>query len=309
VTTPASQHGRIDIKAVLAAVAVVLIWSTTFSFASDAIRQVGPWGFRFYSTLAGLIVLLPFFRRSLVDIRKMEPKFRLHMLWAVTLNGTVVAAINILALAYFAATTVLTLMYTMPAFVAVMEAVKEKRFTRSVIWSPAAALSGVMLYAGGAGLGAGGLLIMLNALLWAWGTQLSGRFAQGCRPSTLVTVQVMIAFLASIPALALASAHDASLATLPGSRDVAGILYVGVLNGPVVFGLWYYAIRGLGAERASRFTLSVPLIGALSAVVFFGEVLDGLQAAGIALVVVGMALRSGRMSSPAKWRARSAAPE
>ncbi|MBT2766491.1 DMT family transporter [Stenotrophomonas sp. ISL-67] len=307
-TALSNQPNRVDRKTVAAALAVVLIWSTTFSFASDAIREVGPWEFRFYSTLAGLVVLLPFLRRSMVDVRQMDPKPRRQMLWAVTVNGTLVAGINILALAYFPATTVLTLMYTMPAFVALMEATRERRLTRNAILAPAAALSGVVLYVGGAGLGAGGILIMFNALLWAWGTQLSGRFAHGCRPSTMVTVQVMIAFLSSIPLLALPPVDGVPFAALPGSREVAGILYAGVLNGPVVFGLWYYAIQGLGAERASRVTLWVPVIGALSAVILFGEVLGGAQVAGIALVVLGMALRSGIMSPGAKRGGGSVAP-
>lgn len=299
-----SDHAPcVDLRAATAAFCVVLVWSTSFSFARDAVQQMGPWTFRFYSTLAGVMTVLPYVRRSWMEILQLQGATRKRVLWAVTINGTIVSSLNILALAYYPATTVLTLMYTMPAFAGAIEAVRLGRWSWGGVLATGAALSGVLLYVGGAPRG-GALLIVLNAALWAVGTLLSARTGQPCRPSTLVTVQMIIAFLCSIPLLVLAGGQGESLPPWQGHGNVLALLYVGVLNGPVVFGLWYVAIQGLGPVRAASVTLCVPVVGALAAVLAFGETLDWWQAAGIGLVVLGMALRLRGVAAPAKGATR-----
>ena len=69
-----------DHRSLASALVVVIIWSTSFSFAKEAIDHLGPWLFRCYSMAIGVLPLLPFVRRSLVDLRQMAPLQRRYLL-------------------------------------------------------------------------------------------------------------------------------------------------------------------------------------------------------------------------------------
>lgn len=287
-----SRHTAVSMAS---AIAVVIIWSTTFSFAKDAIEHIGPWLFRCYSVGVGLLPLLPFLRNSIKDVFQLAPLQRRNLLVAVTLTGTVVATINMLALAYFPASSVLAMMYTMPAFAAILEAIRQRTLPRLVLAASATAVAGVLVYAGDSALGAGALLVLANAWIWALATSLSGRGGQPLKPYTAVTLQMTIAFLASLPMLLVnVLVFDAGLPT-PTSRDLVGILYAGLLNGALVFWLWYYVIHAMGAVKASFFTLFVPMVGSVFAALFFGEALGPRELCGLALISASMVLQ--RMAS------------
>lgn len=292
-----------DHRSLASALVVVIIWSTSFSFAKEAIDHLGPWLFRCYSMAIGVLPLLPFVRRSLVDLRQMAPLQRRYLLWAVTLTGSVVASLNMLALAYFPASSVLAMMYTMPAFASLIEAVARRSWSWLTLVAPAAALAGVGVYSGDASMGAGAVLVLCNAVVWAVGTSLSGRVGPGLQPFTAVTVQMLIALLASLPMLLVAVVAFDHPLPVPTPSDGVGILYAGLLNGALVFWLWYYAIRGLGSLRASWFTLFVPILGALFAAAFFSERLGPRELLGIGLISLSMLVQravSRRHAAPAR---------
>lgn len=278
-------------RSIVAAMAVVVIWSTSFSFAKEAIGHLGPLLFRFYSVGVGVLPMLPFVRGSVADVRRLDPAHRRRLLTAVTLTGTVVASINMLALEYFPASSVLAMMYTMPAFASVIDVFRRRSGTWKRMAAPAVALLGVCVYAGSTAMGAGALLMLFNALLWAVGTSLSGQAGPALKPLTAVTLQMLIACVASLPLLLIDVAFFDQDFPRPTLADGVGILYTGLLNGALVFWLWYYAIRGLGALRASYFTLFVPILGGLFAAVFFAEVLGSRELLGIALISLSMVIQ------------------
>ncbi|MHC9015469.1 DMT family transporter [Stenotrophomonas bentonitica] len=283
----------IDRRSLGAALIVIVIWSTSFSFAKEAIHHLGPWLFRCYSMAIAVLPLLPFVRRSLVDLWILPPRERRYLLWAVTLTGSVVASLNMLALAYFPASSVLAMMYTMPAFASLIQAGTRRSWSWLTLAAPAAALAGVGVYSGDASLGAGAVLVLCNAVLWAVGTTLSGRVGTALQPFTAVTVQMLIAFMTSLPMVLVAVVAFDQPLRMPSQFDVVGILYAGLLNGALVFWLWYYAIRGLGALRASWFTLFVPVLGAAFAAAFLSERLGGRELLGIGLISLSMLIQRG----------------
>lgn len=278
-------------RSILAALMVVVIWSTSFSFAKEAIAHLGPWLFRCYSMAIGLLPMLPFLRRSVLDVARLDAVARRNLLWAVGLTGTVVASLNMLALAYFPASSVLAMMYTMPAFASLIDVARRRNWSWMALVAPLAALLGVLVYSGDAALGAGALLVMCNALLWAVGTALSGRVGQRLMPFTAVTIQLLVAFLASLPMLLVDVILSGRGVPAPSPVDLVGILYAGLLNGALAFWLWYYAISGLGAVRASYFTLLVPILGGLFAAAFFAEHLGPRQMLGIVLISLSMLIQ------------------
>jgi drug/metabolite transporter (DMT)-like permease len=132
---------------------------------------------------------------------------------------------------------------------------------------------------------------------------LSGRVGPGLQPFTAVTVQMLIALLASLPMLLVAVVAFDHPLPVPTPSDGVGILYAGLLNGALVFWLWYYAIRGLGSLRASWFTLFVPILGALFAAAFFSERLGPRELLGIGLISLSILVQravSRRPAAPAR---------
>jgi drug/metabolite transporter (DMT)-like permease len=76
----------------------------------------------------------------------------------------------------------------------------------------------------------------------------------------------------------------------------------GLLN--LILGLWLWgsAVRTLGAAEAQRFPPLIPVVGTLLAIPVLGEWPGPLQAAGVALIVGGLAVAS---AGP-RWAARRA---
>lgn len=167
---------RSDAAGVAAALTVVVIWAASFSFARQAIEHLGPWVFRLYSMGLAIIPLLTFLKPAVTSPRALEADPARRILLSTWITGTLVATANMVALAWYPATTVLALMYTMPAFTSLLD------MRRSGVWSlrsaaaPVAALLGMIMVAssGGPLHGAGTVLVLVNALLWAIGTRLAG---------------------------------------------------------------------------------------------------------------------------------------
>ncbi len=249
--------------------------------------------FRFYSVSLGLLPLLGGMAGSLAALRRLDRRSRRQFLIALLINGSFVATVNIVALSWFPASTVLALIYTMPAFASLIDAAHVRGWTLLGASAPAAALAGVLLFAGGSAtpLGAGALLVLANALAWAFGTWLAGQPTQRLPARAMVTLQMLLALLTSLPMAGWALLQPGALAQ-PSAADLLGIGWAGLLNGSVVFGLWYYAINRLGAVRASWFTLLVPVLGSAVAVLYFAETLTAWQLIGIGLVSMGIALHS-----------------
>ncbi len=244
--------------------------------------------FRLYSMALAIMPLLAFLKPAVASLQALEFGAVRRILLSTTITGTLVATANMVALAWYPATTVLALMYTMPAFTSLLE------IRRSGLWSlrsaaaPIAALFGVFMIAsnGGALHGAGTVLVLVNALLWAIGTRAAGNASTLMPPQQIAALQIFIALICAVP-LAIPDLLTGTLVR-PSGMDLAGIAWAGLLNGALVFWLWYMAIARLGAIKAAWSTLLVPLLGSAIATVFFGETMSGPQRWGLALICTGI---------------------
>lgn len=278
------------VQGIAAALVVVLIWAASFSLARQAIDHLGPWMFRLYSMGVGLLPVLPFLRPASRALFALDAICRRRVLLSTTLTGTVVATMNLVALDWYPASTVLVLMYTMPAFASVLDAWQVRGPLLRALFPPAAALMGVIMFAssGTQVLGPAACVVLLNALLWAIGTRLADASAGRLSPPHIVTVQMTIAFLSAIPMGVICAIRGEVV--IPSAIDLAGIGWAGLLNGGLVFWLWYIAIARLGASRTAWFTLLVPLLGSAIAVAVFGEILDARQKWGLVLISTSVLL-------------------
>jgi drug/metabolite transporter (DMT)-like permease len=78
--------------------------------------------------------------------------------------------------------------------------------------------------------------------------------------------------------------------TLPWRLTLFHAVNQGVLNVIVGLWIWAWAATVMGAGKAGRFPALIPVVGTVTAIPLLGEVPQPLQLAGMALVVVGLAL-------------------
>ena len=74
--------------------------------------------------------------------------------------------------------------------------------------------------------------------------------------------------------------------------DVCGLLYLGVICSALCYLMWNKAISEIGAMKANLYVYVVPVVTMIASVIFLGEKISPVGAAGVALVVGGMLLGS-----------------
>jgi drug/metabolite transporter (DMT)-like permease len=133
---------------------------------------------------------------------------------------------------------------------------------------------------------------------WAGGTVAQAFFQRRRRLEglTLMTWQMVVGIL-PITLIPL-------FVPLPGAEwnvvYLGSLLYAGVIAGGIGFVLWIGILGSLPAGTAALNMLVIPVIALVSSMLIFGERLDALEWAGIAVIGVGLAIISIRA-----WRAAS----
>jgi drug/metabolite transporter (DMT)-like permease len=91
--------------------------------------------------------------------------------------------------------------------------------------------------------------------------------------------------------LGLLSVWTENVSTLTWSADfVASLVVLSVLGTALPYWLWFAALKQVELSRANAFRFLTPLFGLGLGAVFFGERLGWDQAAGAALIVMGIVL-------------------
>jgi len=114
-------------------------------------------------------------------------------------------------------------------------------------------------------------------------------------------------FVVGAGSMAIAAVLTApfGLATLPGHipgwKETASVLVLGTIGTGVAYMLFFAILRGAGASRSILVTYLVPSAAVLYGVTLLGEELRPTAAAGLALILGGVALgaRRRRVASPA----------
>ena len=162
------------------------------------------------------------------------------------------------------------------------------------------ALAGLGLVAATVGEGgftlAGLALVVGAAVSWAAGNILLKR-------AGAVDMLALVAWLSLIPPIPLLVLQ--ALLEGPGSvwdgfagigmLGAASALYIGLLSTIIGFALWGHLIKLYGAGRIAPYALLVPIFGPLSAAIVLGERFGPLRIAGMALIVIGLAVISIRV--------------
>jgi drug/metabolite transporter (DMT)-like permease len=150
----------------------------------------------------------------------------------------------------------------------------------------------------------GNLLLLLAMIAWALGTVLS-------RPVLSTFPATRLAFLFTCVALPghwlLALPHVRTALAGLGLAGWSAVAYSGLLSTGIAYSLWNQSVLRIGPARTSALNNLVPLIALTLAWAFLGERPGGVQLAGGALVLAGIALLRRARAEPGAQRRSSRA--
>lgn len=279
--------GRARRIALLALVALTLVWSFNWVVMKWAMRYAGPFDFSALRYVAGTLVL---FVALLVRGRSLRPPplgpviliglaqtmaFQALVQWALVGGGAGKTAL---------------LAYTMPFWVVLLGwLVLAERLRLRQGLGVVAAFVGLLLviapWRGLAGL-APVALALGGGFFWAVGTVASKRvFNRGGVSLLALTAWQMLVGTLGLVALALAVPERA----IDWSPAFIGVLaYNGVLSSGLAWALWALIVRNLPAQVAGLATLAIPVLGIGFAWALLGERPSAVEAAGIVLIVAAL---------------------
>ncbi len=158
----------------------------------------------------------------------------------------------------------------------------------------AVALAGLVLIAltvGGDLTAAGLVLCGLSAVSWGVGNVLVKRLP----PVDMLRLMVWLSVIPPLPSLALSLALDGRYAlgtALAASSWLgrAAVLYIGLIATVLGYAIWGGLLRRYPAATITPFALLIPFVAAYASSLAFGERFGPLRLAGMALVLLGLAV-------------------
>lgn len=138
---------------------------------------------------------------------------------------------------------------------------------------------------------AGLALTALSALSWGVGNVLVKRLP----PLDMLPLMVWLSLIPPLPSAALALALDGprAVAASLGAASWLGLgaaLYLGVIGTVAAYAIWGGLLRRHPAATIAPFALLVPFVAACGSSLAFGERFGSLRLAGMALVLLGLAV-------------------
>lgn len=141
----------------------------------------------------------------------------------------------------------------------------------------------------------GDLWVLAATLSWGVYSVALRKYPTGVKPLALLTWLVLIGapFLLPLHLLELAAGH----APLLSWANLGAVVYVAAFASVLAYICWNEGVVRLGAGLAGQFTYLTPIFAALLAVVILGEDFHLYHAAGLGLIIAGIALASLKKKS------------
>src|SRR3954467_12364821 len=275
---------------------VSLLWGASFMFIKVAVRELAPATLilgRIGIAALTLAVVVPF----LVGRRETVAAIRENLHWLVIV-GLVNVALPFWLLSWGETRIDSGLASIIQGSVPIFNAVVAYGFFREV------RVTGLRLV--GVGIGAvrvarlvgaqppgkvyGALAVVGMALCYAVGQLLAGRYLSATPPPVVAFATTAVAAFAVAPAgIAQAPDHMVKWET------IGAVLVLGIPLTGIAFLIFYAIISGAGAAFASLVTYLVPPIALAYGAIFLDEHFGFAAFAGLALILGGVALGSGRV--------------
>ncbi len=276
--------------ALAALLLVPFLWGYNWVVMKRALAYVGPFelaAWRFVPAGLLLLALLALFARS----RLTRPTWTLA--WAGAIQTGLNTALSLFALRQGPAGRAALLCYTMPFWVVVLgwPVLRERPGRLQALALGAAGAGLALVFLGGAG-AAGNVraaaLATGSGLAWAVGAVLTRRLLvrEQADPLGVAAWQMLFGGLGLWAAAALVPGRPAEWSPYL----VFAVLYQILPATAVAWVLWTALLRHVSAGVASLAILATPLLGLLASALELRERPRGLEAAGLGLLVVALAL-------------------
>ena len=166
--------------------------------------------------------------------------------------------------------------------------------TRRELSGMAAAFAGVAVIAvtlGGDVSAAAFGLTLISAVSWGVGNVLVKQVGH----VEMLHLMVWLTLVPPLPALALSMILDGPIAlgtalAHASWRSLGAALYLGLVATVLAYAIWGCLLRTYSAATVGTFALLVPFVGAASSSLVFGEQFGSFRLAGMALVLLGVAI-------------------
>jgi drug/metabolite transporter (DMT)-like permease len=275
---------------------VMVLWAGN-SIVGRAVRfEVPPLTLAFVRWLGASLILLPF---AIAPLKRDWPAIRAAWKPVLLLGVLGVGAFNALlysGLRYTTATNALLLQAAIPALVVLFDrlffAVRSARLqTLGVVCSTLGVLAivfeGDLAKALKLHFGLGDVLVLASVVVWALYTVFL-RLRPAIAPTSFVAATFFIGAAAMAP---LALGEWLAGETIRwGPRVWGAFAYVCVLPSIVSYFIFNSATRTVGPAKAGQAITLMPLFGAFLSAALLGEALQPYHFAGMALIVLGIAL-------------------
>ncbi|HEY7366190.1 MAG TPA: GNAT family N-acetyltransferase [Methylomirabilota bacterium] len=134
-------------------------------------------------------------------------------------------------------------------------------------------------------------LTLMSAVSWGLGNILVKRLPR----VEMLNLVVWLSLVPLLPALVLSIALDGPAALVPTLAEaswigVAAALYLGVIATVIAYAIWGKLLREYPAATVTPFALLVPVVAAGASALVLGERFGGVRLAGMALVLLGVAI-------------------
>ncbi len=282
--------------ALLAGLAVVVIWGVSFTATRVAVREIPPLTLALLRFAMAVLVMWPLLRRRLVGL-ELSRSDRWGVLWVGLTGVTLAFLFENLGLKYTTASRGALIVAATPLATAAAEAVATRRLPRlATSLGLGLGFAGVVVVvgtgSGGAATLLGDLFMVCTVFTWAAYAFLTFRLTARL-PSVVLT---FLALAAGTLALVPLSAVELAITGMgrPGAAALVALLYLGIFCSAIAYVWWNRAIQVLGATATNSLIYGIPVVGVVTGVMVLGEPLGVGVVTGGALVVAGVALTSLR---------------
>ena len=277
--------------------AVALLWGASFMFIKIGVRELAPATLVLGRIGIGALTLALIVPFMVGGVRATVAAIRASLGWLV-LIGLVNMALPFWLLSWGETRIDSGLASIIQGAVPIFNAVIAFGFFREVrviglrLAGVAIGFVGVALLVGAQPHGKvlGAVAVVGMALCYAVGQLLAGRHLAAVPPPVVALATTAVAALAMLPfGLAQAPHH------LPHWKTIGSVLVLAIPLTALAFLLFYAIIAGAGAAYASLATYLVPPIALLYGAIFLGEHFGAAAIGGLALILGGVGLGTGRL--------------
>ena len=280
---------------------LALIWGYNWVVMKVAVGYADPFTF---AALRNVLAAVTLFAIVALRRRRLGPSVPWGWTALFGLFQTSGSGLSVLALYVGSAGKTSVLTYTMPFWLLLIAWPVLNERIQGIQWVVVGlALAGLVLVLEPWNLRglAAGLLAVAGGLCWAIASVLFKLIRQRYEVD-LVPFTAWQALLGSIP-LILAAVFTATGAPVWSTTLVAALFYNVFIAGVICMLTWLYVLHSLPAGTAGLSSLAIPVVGVVAAWIQLGEQPGVLEAVGMGLIVVALAiltargLRTGREAS------------